>query len=68
MELDASDLRAEIGRRRITIYKLAAAVGVYPGRLGQMLNERIPLPSAVAERVAAAIAECDARAEGKNAR
>ena len=51
----ASDLRAQIARRRATIYQLAAQVGVYPGRLGQMLNERIPMPEDVAERMAQAI-------------
>lgn len=49
------DLRAEIARTRVSRYVLAARVGVHPGRLGQMLNERLPMPPGVAERVAAAL-------------
>ena len=65
MEWTAGDFRAEIGRRRIAIYKLAAEVGVYPGRLGMMLNERIPLPSTVAERIVDALAEHDSCADSE---
>lgn len=50
-----ADLRAEIARQRATIYKLAAAVDVYPGRLGQMLNEHIPMPESVVQKLSDAL-------------
>ncbi len=50
-----ADLRAEIGRQRATIYVLAAEIGVYPGRLGQMLNERLPMPDEIADRLEEAL-------------
>jgi plasmid maintenance system antidote protein VapI len=49
------DLRAEIARRQILVYTLAAQIGLHPGRLGQMLNERLPMPVDVAARVGAAL-------------
>jgi plasmid maintenance system antidote protein VapI len=47
----ADDLRALVARRQITRYQLAAKVGVHPGRLGQMLNGKLPLPAELAERL-----------------
>jgi plasmid maintenance system antidote protein VapI len=47
----ATDLRAEVARRQIRRYELAAKVGVHPGRLGQMLNGKQPLPTELAERL-----------------
>jgi hypothetical protein len=46
-----SDLRAEIARRRIPIYRIAGAVGMNPQRLGAMLNGRLPLPDSLAMRI-----------------
>ena len=40
-----ADLRAEIARRQISLYRLAATIGLHPSRLGQMLNERLPMPA-----------------------
>lgn len=54
-----SDLRAELARRQITRYKLAAQVGVHPGRLGQMLNGKLPLPEELAARLAHVLHEAD---------
>lgn len=54
-----SDLRAELARRQITRYKLAAQVGVHPGRLGQMLNGKLPLPEDLAARLAQVLQEAD---------
>lgn len=51
----AEELRAEVARRRVRLYDLAAAVGMHPGRLGAMLNERLPLRPALAERVGEAL-------------
>jgi DNA-binding transcriptional regulator YdaS (Cro superfamily) len=37
------------------MYKLAAKVGIWPGTLGQMVNERIPLPVGMAKKIEEAI-------------
>ena len=55
--LTPEDLRVEIIRRRMSLYHLGAEVGVHPSRLGQMLNGKLPLRPAVAERIAAALRE-----------
>lgn len=47
----ADDLRALVARQQVTRYQLAAKVGVHPGRLGQMLNGKLPLPTELAERL-----------------
>ena len=49
------DLRAERARRQVNLYVLAGRVGVHPGRLGAMLNGRLPMPASVAERVGAVL-------------
>jgi hypothetical protein len=49
------DLRAEIARQQIPRYVLAAAAKVHPGRLGMMLNGRVPMPQDVAERISEAL-------------
>lgn len=49
------DLRAEIARRQVRVYALAARVSIHPGRLGQMLNEKLPMPDSVAERIVKAL-------------
>ncbi len=54
-----SDLRAELARRQITRYVLAAKIGVHPGRLGQMLNGKLPLPEELAARLAQVLHEAD---------
>lgn len=53
--LMVADIRAELARRRIAIFQIAAAVGVHPVRLGRMLNERVPLPPQVAQRLLEAL-------------
>ncbi len=55
MTMTPSDFRAEIGRRRLVIYQLAAAIDVYPGRLGRMLNERVAMTDVVADRLEKAL-------------
>ena len=55
MKMQPADFRAEIGRRRLVIYVLAAEIGVYPGRLGRMLNERMPMPAAITEKLSRAL-------------
>jgi len=51
------DLRAELARRRILLYRLAAVIGVSPGRLSSVLNENAPLTPALAEKIVAALNE-----------
>jgi predicted urease superfamily metal-dependent hydrolase len=50
-----SDFRAELARQRIPLYRVAAGVGLHPSRLGAMLNERLPMPADVAERLSEAL-------------
>jgi plasmid maintenance system antidote protein VapI len=47
----AADFRAEIARRQIRRYELAAMIHLNPQRLGSMLSERIPMPEDVAVRL-----------------
>lgn len=51
------DLRAERARKQCPLYVLAPKVGMNPNRLGAMLNGRLPMPDAVAQRVAEALEE-----------
>ncbi len=59
-----ADLRAELARRRIALYRLAPFVHLHPGRLGGMLNERIPLPHDVAERIMRVLSDEDLGSAG----
>jgi len=59
------DFRAELARRRLPLYKLAAQISVHPVRLARMLNERIPLTPSVAEKIIRALAVRDALAESE---
>ena len=61
----AADLRAELARRRIPIYVLAARIEVHPTRLGSFLNERLPMSAEFAGRVAAAIQGLDVERRGR---
>jgi plasmid maintenance system antidote protein VapI len=51
------DLNAEIGRRRVLLYRLATAVSLHPSRLSLYLNGHVPLPSDLALRIGRAL-EC----------
>jgi hypothetical protein len=53
--MTAADLRAAIARQQIPIYQLAAGVNLHPSRLGAMLNEKIPMPASVVERLCGAL-------------
>jgi plasmid maintenance system antidote protein VapI len=55
----ASDLRAELARRQVIIYKLAPRVGLHPAHLGQVLRGRRPLSPDLALRIREALAEID---------
>lgn len=55
-----ADLRAEIARRRIHLYRLAAAVRLNPSALSRQLNEREPMSAIVATRLAAVIQRWEA--------
>jgi plasmid maintenance system antidote protein VapI len=56
----AADLRAELARRRLPIFRVAARLDVHPTTLGKVLNERLPLSPELASRIASAI-EAEAR-------
>jgi predicted urease superfamily metal-dependent hydrolase len=57
-----ADLRAEIARHRLPLYRLAATVGLHPSRLGAMLNERVAMPREVTDRVTEALEAQEGRA------
>jgi hypothetical protein len=50
-----SDLRADIARKQVPIYKLAAQVECHPARLGSMLRGTIPMPPALAAKIDAVL-------------
>jgi hypothetical protein len=64
----AADLRAEVARHRLRLYDLASAAGMHPTRLGAVLNERVPMPVNVGQRIMAAIGECRGGAIERRAR
>lgn len=47
----ADELRAEVARQMVPIFKLAALVDVHPSHLGQMLRGRRPFSPGVEERL-----------------
>jgi plasmid maintenance system antidote protein VapI len=51
----AAELRAEIARQRIAIYRLAPIVGLHPSHLGQVLSGRRPLSPDLAARLQSAL-------------
>jgi hypothetical protein len=51
MQVDPAEIRAEIARRQIVLYKLAAEIQIHPGRLGMMIGGKIPLPREIAEKI-----------------
>jgi hypothetical protein len=51
----AAEIRAELARRQMARYMLAALVEIHPSRLGMMLSGKLPLPLDVAERISAAL-------------
>jgi hypothetical protein len=50
-----ADLRAEMARKRVKIYEVAAAVGVAPTHIGAMLSERAPMTDKVRYGLVAAL-------------
>ena len=56
----AADLRAEVARRQVQIYRLAALVGLHPSHLGQILRGRRPLSVDLAERIRVVLGEVGA--------
>jgi hypothetical protein len=59
----AAELRAELARRQVVIYRLAPIVGLHPSHLGQVLSGRRPLSPELADRIRRALSEdsCNAR-------
>ena len=54
-EIGAADLRAEIARHRIRLYKLGARADIHPSILSQLVNGHAPLTPSLAERISTAI-------------
>jgi len=50
-DISPATLRAEIARANIPRYHLAAFVSVNPARLGSILNEKLPMPEGLAEKI-----------------
>ena len=57
------DLRTELYRLRLPIYKVASEVNVHPSRLSLYLNGRLPMPDGLRSRLVALVEEQD-RAQG----
>ena len=53
----AAELRAEIARRQVAIYRLAPTAGLHPSHLGQVLSGRRPLSPELADRIRCALSE-----------
>ena len=53
----AGDLRAEVARHMVPIYRLAPRVGLHPAHLGQVLRGRRPLSPELETRIRAALSE-----------
>jgi DNA-binding transcriptional regulator YdaS (Cro superfamily) len=53
----ASELRAEIARQMVPIYRLAPLVGLHPTHLGQVLRGRRPLSPELARRIRQALSD-----------
>jgi plasmid maintenance system antidote protein VapI len=57
VEDPAAELRAEIARLQVAIYRLAPRVGLHPSHLGQILRGRRPLPPDLAVRIREALSD-----------
>jgi len=55
----AAELRAELARHQVAIYRLAPIVGLHPSHLGQVLRGRRPLSPELARRIRRALFEDD---------
>jgi len=53
----AADLRAEIARQRVRIYKVASRAGIHPITIGRILSEKLGLSDRAATRIMDAIRE-----------
>ena len=51
------DLRTELYRLRLPIYKVASEVNVHPSRLSLYLNGRLPMPDELRSRLEALVEE-----------
>jgi plasmid maintenance system antidote protein VapI len=53
--MSAPDIRAEIARRGVPRYVLAAYARLHPVKLGRLLNGRVTLTPVLAERIMRAL-------------
>ena len=63
----AAELRAEVARQQIPIYRLAYLVNVHPSNLGQILRGRRPLTPAMAARIERALKGEEGGEHGRSA-
>jgi plasmid maintenance system antidote protein VapI len=55
----AEDLRAEIARRRVVVYRLASLIAIHPSRLSLYLNGHLPLSPELGFRILEALQSAD---------
>ena len=55
-----ADLRADIARSELRIYRIAAACGVHPSYLSSMIHGRVPLTEEMAAKVRRVIEQATA--------
>lgn len=53
----SNDIRTELYRLRLPIYKVASEVSVHPSRLSLYLNGHMPMPDEVRDRLEAIVQE-----------
>jgi plasmid maintenance system antidote protein VapI len=58
------DLKAEAVRAGVPLYRVAAAAGMHPNRLSELLNERAQIDAANEQRIRAAIQQTAGQAGG----
>jgi hypothetical protein len=63
---NARELRAEVARHMVPIYRLAPRVGLHPAHLGQVLRGRRPLSRELESRIRAALSEAAQASQASN--
>lgn len=48
---NGTDYRAELARRCLLIYEVAAVIGIHPVRLGRILRDKEPLTESIKRRL-----------------
>jgi hypothetical protein len=53
----AADVRAEVARGKVKLYRVAARAGLHPARLSLIINDHVALTPELADRLAEAISQ-----------